>query len=144
MSSKPDYGDSHVIVIDDMNSTRALLEDMLRDLGFKFVSTARNGIDALQQMSQTTVDLIISDELMDGMCGTELLEKVRAKPELAHIPFILVTSLRDAPAIDTALDLGVDDYIPKPISISLLRRKIEDVFRRRMAPVRVVAARGAA
>jgi two-component system chemotaxis response regulator CheY len=142
MTGKPDYGDIHVLVIDDMNSTRALLEDMLRDLGFKFVSTARNGIDALQQMTQSSVDLIISDELMDGMCGTELLEKIRAKPDLCHIPFILVTSLRDAPAIDTALDLGVDDYIPKPISISLLRRKIEDVFRRRMSPVQV--ARGAA
>ena len=131
MNRTPDYGESHVLVIDDMNSTRTLLQDMLQDLGFQCVSTARNGIDALQQMNQKNVDLIISDELMDGMCGTELLEKIRARPELAHIPFILVTSLRDAPTIDTALDLGVDDYVPKPISIGLLKRKIEDVFRRR-------------
>jgi PleD family two-component response regulator len=61
----------------------------------------------------------------------ELRDKLRSVPELSEIPFIMVSSMRDAPDIDTALDLGVDDYIVKPVSMGLLQRKIEDVFRRR-------------
>jgi response regulator RpfG family c-di-GMP phosphodiesterase len=69
------------------------------------------------------------------MTGTELLEALRKDPKLADIPFIMVSAVRDAPAIDSALDLGVDDYIAKPISMGLLQRKISDVFRRRSATV---------
>jgi PleD family two-component response regulator len=65
------------------------------------------------------------------MSGTELLEELRRNDRYSDVAFIMVSSVRDAPVIDEALNLGVDDYIAKPISISLLQRKIEDVFRRR-------------
>jgi two-component system chemotaxis response regulator CheY len=106
---------------------------MLMSLGFERVSMARNGIDALQKMSSQGFDLIISDQLMDGMSGIELLEALRNTQRYSDVPFIMVSSVRDAPVIDSALSLGVDDYIAKPISIGLLQRKIEDVFRRRSA-----------
>ncbi len=121
----------HVLVVDDASSTRALLRDMLMSLGFENVSTARNGSDALQKVHEQEVDLIVSDQIMDGMTGTEFLEKLRKIPGLAEIPFIMVTAVRDAPIIDMALTLGVDDYLVKPVSLALLQRKIEDVFRRR-------------
>jgi two-component system chemotaxis response regulator CheY len=122
---------SKVLIIDDMSSTRALLRDMLMSLGFAKVSLARNGADALQKLATEGFDLIISDHLMDGMSGIELLEELRRNERHSNVAFIMVSSLRDAPVIDEALNLGVDDYIAKPISIGLLRRKIEDVFRRR-------------
>lgn len=121
----------HVLVVDDLSSTRALLRDMLIGLGFENVSTARSGCDALQKMHEQEVDLILSDQIMDGMSGTEFLERLRQIPELAEVPFIMVSSVRDAPVIDTALTLGVDDYLVKPVSMGLLQQKIEDVFRRR-------------
>lgn len=125
--------ETNVLVIDDMSSTRALLRDMLMSLGFERISMARNGIDALQKMASQGFDLIISDQLMDGMSGIELLEALRNSQRYSAVPFIMVSSVRDAPVIDSALNLGVDDYIAKPISIGLLQRKIEDVFRRRSA-----------
>ena len=131
MSNDRPPKDQHILVIDDMSSTRALLRDMLTSLGFENVSTARNGVDALYKINEQEVDLILSDQVMDGMTGTELLEMIRKIPELSAIPFIMVSSVRDAPMIDTALNLGVDDYLVKPVSMGLLQRKIEDVFRRR-------------
>ena len=122
-----------VLIIDDMSSSRALLRDMLMSLGFEKVSLARNGVDALHKMAGQGFDLIISDQVMDGMSGTELLEALRNNDRYSDVPFIMVSSVRDAPVIDSALNLGVDDYIAKPISIGLLQRKIEDVFRRRSA-----------
>jgi len=127
--------DSKVLIVDDMASTRGLIKDMLRELGFTNVSMARNGREALNKIQLENADLVISDQLMDDMTGTELLEALRKDPKMADIPFIMVSAVRDAPAIDSALDLGVDDYIAKPISMGLLQRKIADVFRRRSATV---------
>jgi two-component system chemotaxis response regulator CheY len=131
MNSEKTAKSQHVLVVDDVSATRALLRDMLMSLGFENVSTARNGSDALQKVHEQEVDLILSDQIMDGMSGTEFLERLRRIPGLAETPFIMVSSVRDAPIIDTALTLGVDDYLVKPISMGLLQRKIEDVFRRR-------------
>lgn len=131
MHQEGNLRDRNVLVIDDMSSTRALLRDMLMSLGFERISLARNGLDALQKLAYQGFDLIISDQLMDGMSGIELLEALRNSERYSDVPFIMVSSVRDAPAIDSALNLGVDDYIAKPISIGLLQRKIEDVFRRR-------------
>jgi len=131
MNGEKTVKSQHVLVVDDVSSTRALLRDMLMSLGFENVSTARNGSDALQKVHEQEVDLILSDQIMDGMTGSEFLERLRQCPELAEIPFIMISSVRDAPVIDMALTLGVDDYLVKPVSMSLLQRKIEDVFRRR-------------
>jgi two-component system chemotaxis response regulator CheY len=127
------FRDRNVLVIEDMASTRALLRDMLVSLGFHRISMARNGLEALQKLGAQAFDLIISDHCMDGMSGTELLRALRNNERYADVPFIMVSSMRDAPVIDSALNLGVDDYIAKPISMALLQRKIEDVFRRRAA-----------
>jgi YesN/AraC family two-component response regulator len=106
---------------------------MLHNSGFRCVSTARNGQDALQKIHEQQVDLVLSDQLMDGMSGTELLEAMRKSPQFADIPFIMVSSVREALVIDSALNLGVDDYLVKPVSVGLLQRRIEGVFRRRRA-----------
>jgi two-component system chemotaxis response regulator CheY len=127
------FGQSKVLVIDDMSWTRALLRDMLVSLGFERVYLARNGVDALQKIAGQGFDLIICDQIMDGMTGTELLETLRSNSRYTDVPFIMVSSVREAPVIDHALNLGVDDYLAKPISIGLLQQKIEDVFRRRSA-----------
>lgn len=125
--------EKHLLVIDDMPSTRILIKNMLTTLGFERVSTARNGHDALQKIHDQEIDLILSDYIMDGMSGTELLEVLRQVPAFADIPFIMISSVRDAPVIDEALNLGVDDYMIKPVSMALLQKKIEDVLRRRTA-----------
>ena len=131
MQPGDNLSEKHVLVVDEMSSTRNLLKDMLQSLGFEKISVARSGPEALQKLGSQGFDLIICDQVMDGMTGTELLEQIRKTRWYSRVPFIMVSSIRDAPEIDSALDLGVDDYIPKPVSISLLKRKIEDVIRRR-------------
>lgn len=131
MQEGKSFKTSRVLIVDDMSSTRELLQDMLREIGFENISLARNGSEALKKVGEQSTDLIISDQLMDGMTGLEFLGALRTNPRTTDIPFIMVSAVRDAPAIDAALDLGVDDYIAKPISMGLLRRKIADVYHRR-------------
>ena len=126
------YNDEpQVMVIDDIPATRAILKDMLMEMGFNDVVEAKNGDEALDKLKRNRAQLIICDNMMDGMCGLDLLYQLRNYAYLVDIPFIVVSSCGDVPMIDTALDLGADDYILKPISFKLLKQKVFDVLRRR-------------
>jgi two-component system chemotaxis response regulator CheY len=124
-----------VMIVDDMSGTRATLRDMLAEMGFKDIVEAASGKEALDKLKKHRAQLIICDNLMDGMCGLDLLYQLRNHAYLVDIPFIVVSSCGDIPMIDAALDLGADDYIVKPISFKLFRRKISDVLHRRAAHV---------
>jgi len=122
-----------VMVIDDVPETRMLLRDMLEEMGFLSVIEASNGRDALEKLKSKPAHLILCDHVMEEMSGLDLLSQLRNHPYLVDIPFIVVSAVGDVPVIETALDLGADDYLTKPVSFQLLRRKVSDVFRRRCA-----------
>jgi response regulator RpfG family c-di-GMP phosphodiesterase len=69
------------------------------------------------------------------MCGLDLLDQIRNHPYLVDIPFIIVSGCGEVPVIDAALDLGADDYLLKPLSFKLFKRKIFDVLLRRSEKV---------
>ena len=121
-----------VMVIDDISATRTILKDMLLEMGFKDIVEAKNGKDALEKLRKHRAQLIICDNMMDGMSGLDLLYQLRNHAYLVDIPFIVVSSCGDVPVIDTALDLGAEEYILKPISFKLFKRKVFDVLRRRV------------
>jgi two-component system chemotaxis response regulator CheY len=120
------------MVIDDIPATRTILKDMLLEMGFKDIVEAKNGKDALEKLRKHRAQLIICDNMMDGMSGLDLLYQLRNYAYLVDIPFIVVSSCGDVPVIDTALDLGAEEYILKPISFKLFKRKVFDVLRRRV------------
>ena len=122
-----------VMVIDDVPETRMLLRDMLEEMGFLSVIEASNGRDALEKLKSKPAHLILCDHVMEEMSGLDLLSQLRNHPYLVDIPFIVVSAVGDVPVIETALDLGADDYLMTPVSFQLLRRKVSDVFRRRCA-----------
>lgn len=122
-----------VMVIDDVPETRMLLRDMLEEMGFLSVIEASNGRDALEKLKSKPAHLILCDHVMEEMSGLDLLSQLRNHPYLVDIPFIVVSAVGDVPVIETALDLGADDYLMKPVSFQLLRRKVSDVLRRRCA-----------
>lgn len=124
-----------VMIIDDVSATRVILRDMLTEMGFKDIVEAKSGEEALNKLKQHRAQLIICDNMMDGMSGLDLLYQLRNYAYLVDIPFIVISSNGEVPVVDTALDLGADDYILKPISFKLFKRKIADVLRRRAASV---------
>jgi CheY-like chemotaxis protein len=127
----PLFEEPQVIVIDDVQATRDLLSDMLKEMGFSSIVEASDGREALTKLQRHRAQLIICDHVMNDMSGLDLLSQLRNHPYLVDIPFIVVSSCGDVPVIETALDLGADDYIVKPVSFKLFKRKIFDVLRRR-------------
>lgn len=123
--------EAQVLVVDDIPGTREIVKDMLNEMGFTKIDQASDGKEALDHLKRKKAQLIICDYMMKDMSGLDLLHSMRNDPKLSGIPFIMVSAVGDVPVIETALDLGASDYIVKPISFALLRRKITDVLRRK-------------
>lgn len=104
---------THVLIADDDPLLLALLEHKLASAGFQ-VSTVEDGQAALAAVAETRPDLLILDAMMPVMDGFETLRRLRADPELAGVPVIMLTALKQENAVLNALELGASDYLSKP------------------------------
>ncbi|NDC38462.1 MAG: hybrid sensor histidine kinase/response regulator [Proteobacteria bacterium] len=102
-----------ILVVDDSATIRAAVSFALRQAGFA-VLQARSGMEALTTLQGTEVSLVITDQIMDGMEGTELCKKIRADTRYASLPIISLTGLSDKEAIRSIYASGVSDYVRKP------------------------------
>jgi two-component system cell cycle response regulator len=101
-----------VLLVDDDANFRAWLSLLMRRAGFA-VETADSGVTALERLRTGTFDLLISDYEMPKMNGIELIEVVRATPQLAHQYAVMLTSHEDLESKIAALTLGYDDFLTK-------------------------------
>jgi len=96
------------------------------------VASAKNGSEALDILSNEGFlpDIIISDIMMPDMDGFEFLEKISSNPKYSHVPFIFLTALSMPTDIEHAKELGVDEFLVKPIEeedlISIIRKKLKE------------------
>jgi two-component system chemotaxis response regulator CheY len=114
-----------VLVIDDMRSARALISDMLKDLGFKQTIEAGDGAEALEVLKKNRVQLILCDFMMNGMNGLQFLEEFSKSASVVAPPVIFVSSLGDVTSVEAAMQRGASGYLVKPVSFGKLRRKVE-------------------
>ncbi len=128
-----------ILLVDDDERILNFLRSKLNALGYKVLS-ARNGLDALEQVKGQEPDLMVLDLLMPKLDGFETLKELR---NFSTIPVIILTAKgADAEKIK-GLELGADDYLPKPFNpdelvarIEAVRRRIEPAERRKaMAPL---------
>ncbi len=120
-------GNISILVVEDDLIQLRLMEELLRQQGFSFVSV-RDGHSALEKLSQEVFNLVISDVNMPGgISGFNLVKTARAVEKLKSLPFIFVTGRRDKSDVLRAIEAGVDDYIVKPIDRDMLLAKIESL-----------------
>ena len=101
-----------VLVVDDSHTTRHIEQIILEAENYN-VSTAVDGIDALEKMKQYKFDLVVTDVKMPRMDGFVLLHNMRHKEELKNIPVIMVSSVFESDTLDKARNLGAQGYIVK-------------------------------
>lgn len=115
-----------ILVVEDEDSYRELLEYNLRREGFDVLTVASGeGVAALIQNRQ--VDLIVLDLMLPGMSGTEVCQQVRA---FSQVPIIMATAKDDVVDVIVGLELGADDYVTKPYAFRELLARIRAVLRR--------------
>jgi DNA-binding response OmpR family regulator len=120
---------ARILVVEDQPSVRALLEQMLVMSGYEVV-TASDGMDALRLLETENVDLIIADIMMPNMDGYQLYERVMENPLWVRIPFIYLTARLLDQDIRYGKELGVDDYLIKPVEARDLLAVVTGKLRR--------------
>jgi PAS domain S-box-containing protein len=118
----------HILVVDDLEENRYLLDTMLKRLGHD-VTTASDGRQALDKLGERGIDLIISDILMPVMDGYQLCREVRADKKMCDIPFIFYTaSYMDKKDEEFAIKLGADRFLRKPMDSAEFIKHLQELM----------------
>jgi two-component system, sensor histidine kinase ChiS len=112
-----------LLIVDDLEANRDVLSRRLRRQGY-VVATAENGPLALEMMQVNTFDLVLLDIMMPGMDGYEVLRRLKADQALRHIPVIMISALSELDAAVRCIEMGAEDYLPKPFNPTLLKARI--------------------
>lgn len=118
-----------IVVIDDEKDILDLLKYSF-DRERANVRTFTTGGEALQHIRTDIPDIIICDWMMDDMEGIDVCRYLKMEPELSHIPFIMLTAKDHEADIVSALEMGADDYILKPIKIKELIVRVKKIIKR--------------
>ncbi len=117
-----------VLVIDDFQTMRRILINLLKQLGFTNIVEADDGTTAWDRLEVDSIELIISDWNMPKMDGLELLKKVRATDKYRETPFIMVTAEGKRENVIAAVQAGVSNYVVKPFNAATLKEKLVKVY----------------
>ena len=113
-----------ILIVDDEPFNVDYLEQELEDLDYDTVSAA-NGEEGLQQIAATHPDMILLDIMMPVMDGFTMLQKLKAEPDWRDIPVVIISAMNDMNSVVRGIQLGADDYLPKPFDPVLLRARLD-------------------
>src|SRR3989442_3792095 len=119
---------ARILIVDDQRSNVEMIAGVLKARGYA-VYTALDGQQALEQVREIHPDLVVSDILMPGMDGYDLCRRLRAAPETALLPVILVTSLDGQSERIKGIEAGADDFLAKPVNWEELFAKVRSLLR---------------
>ena len=113
-----------ILVVDDNEDNRYTLARRLRREGWSDLTMAENGREALRMLAEERFDLVLLDIMMPDVNGYEVLENIKADPATRDIPVLMISALSEFESVIRCIELGADDYLPKPFNPVLLRARI--------------------
>ncbi len=117
---------AHILVVDDDDGIRSLVKKYLNENKF-LVTTANNAEDAIEKLKIIKFDLIILDIMMPGRNGLEFIQEYKIKLDT---PIILLTAKGEARERIEGLEIGADDYLPKPFEPKELILRIQNIIKK--------------
>ena len=124
--------DAHILIVDDDREIRQLVGDYLRNNGFR-ITLAAEGRQMREALDSARIDLIVLDLMLPGEDGLTLCRNLRATPALAQLPVLMLTARGEAIDRVIGLEMGADDYLPKPFEPRELLARIRNILRRARA-----------
>ncbi len=113
----------HVLVVDDQADMVAIIQRAL-EVDRHIVRTASSGPEALAMIDQQMPDLLVLDYKMTGMDGVAVMHSLRASPQTAGLPVLMLTAMADEPSTRAGFESGVTDYVTKPFSVPQLIARV--------------------
>ena len=115
---------SKILIVDDEPFNVDYLEQELEDLNYQTI-TAINGQEALEKITNESPDLVLLDIMMPIMDGFTVLQKAKADAAIRDIPIIVISANNDLQSMVKGIQLGAEDYLPKPFEPTLLQARIQ-------------------
>ena len=131
--------DPALLVVDDNEDNRYTLSLQLNVQGYHNIAIATNGLEALSVLHSKPFDLVLLDIMMPELNGYEVLERMRSSPELRNIPVIMISAIGELDSVVRCIELGAEDYLPKPFEPTLLRARVYASLERKRLHDQVVA-----
>lgn len=124
------YFDKSVLIVDDQEFVRKIVQTMMENIGFGEIETAVDGTGALAAIETNRPHLIICDINMKPMDGLDFVKTLRDKPEFYHhpIPIIFLTGEFSQEQATRAMELGCKSFLLKPVAPRKLQAKINEIF----------------
>lgn len=114
---------ARILVVDDLEANRDMLSRRLQQQSHR-VDMAEDGMSALEKLGAASYDLVLLDLMMPGMDGSEVLRRMKADEKLRHIPVVMVSASDELDNVVRCIELGAEDYLPKPFNPVLLRARV--------------------
>ena len=132
-------GDAALLVVDDIDDNRFALSRRLARQGYLNVTTAADGRQALELLNSKPFDLVLLDIMMPNVNGYEVLAQMKASSSLRHIPVIMISAVDEIDSVIRCIELGAEDYLPKPFNPTLLRARVGACLERKRLHDQVTA-----
>ncbi len=113
-----------ILVVDDMPLMRHVLINMLRQLDYKEIVEATDGLQALKILQDQMFDLVITDLHMPKMDGITLLDNIRKDAELVNLPVLMVTCEDSSETVKKIINAKVSGFIVKPFNMNVLAAQL--------------------
>ena len=119
----------HILIVDDSQTIRRMVRASLSPLGCEFVE-AGSGLDAIEQLALTPIQLMVLDLNMPDMHGIEVLGFVRSNQKFLQLPVVVLTTRDDDTSRQAAMQAGATSYLTKPFTPQALLQQVRSVLER--------------
>jgi sigma-B regulation protein RsbU (phosphoserine phosphatase) len=120
---------SAILVVDDSRMMRLALINALNDLGWRNISAAADGRQALELAKAQSFDLVLLDIIMPGMDGYEVCRQLRQMPETAEVPIMFLSSLEEVQSKTRGFEVGANDYLTKPFDVLEVNARVKSLLK---------------
>ncbi len=119
---------ARLMIVDDDATTIELVQFQLREIGYRNVVSCADPREAIGLIAADEPDVLLLDIVMPGLSGLEILARIRASCDLAHLPVIILTAAGDLETKIKALELGATDFVGKPVNFVELASRIRNAL----------------
>jgi adenylate cyclase len=119
-----------ILIVDDNEDNRYTLQLMLESDGHERIASAASGNEAIALIDKEKFSLVLLDLMMPDMTGDEVLKVIKSNPGTRDIPVVMISADTDVGKVSQCIELGADDYLPKPFNPTILRARIGATLRK--------------
>jgi adenylate cyclase len=120
-----------ILIVDDNEDNRYTLQLLLEADGHARLTTASGGHEALDLLARERFSLVLLDLMMPDLNGQEVLKIIKGNPDTRDVSVVVLSADTDTEMISKCIEIGADDYLPKPFNPTILRARISSELRKR-------------